>query len=759
VISYMPGTSSPRLTMPDMIPPDRRRAPVLRSFGPPLLALVILMIARRIWAAELLLVLMVLVLPGVLLLRALRVPGKAVAAFPIFVPAASLAVLTVSGLAVDLGGQLIGVSHPIRTVPMLLGLEITCGVLMCVAHGAPATTVIPWHRIGPWARTAWPLLIPVLAAAGALRMNNGHNNAVALLASCACLATLVWALVRADRMSRAMLAVVLYGVSLAVMWAYSMRGALLYGYDITHEYAVLHQTATSGVWRLSHPGDAYGALPSVTVLPAELHFLTGISDLMVLKMVYPAIVAIFPVGVFSFSLGLMQRRWAFVAASFIIIQAAFGQEIPGLARQEISLVFFCAMLCVMYDARLPRWPRWLLTGLFSLGMSTSHYSTVYFAIGMMAFLFALQWVSSWFFDIPKMTSAFVVALAVSVASAVLWYGPITKSSSNLSDFVGTTATQGFDVFPSLSGQSLASEFLSGVNTEPSMSAAKYQSLVNAYYASQRQFVLPFADSGKPAYALQNSADPSPTEGPLLVLTSLSQSVLLLIAQLVAGCVAIFMGLRRKTTPIMRPFFLLGIGALFELGLIKVSGTVATAYNAPRAFIQAFAVLGIPLAWSLQQLGRRIPRLEMRMIAGVALALAVIYVYASGLTGALFGGGTAANLSNGGEDAERYVVPVPDLAAADWVVQHTGSSQLVYADRYGALTLIAQNANTNGLFTDVTPETLDLQSWVYATSVNVLQHRARQDFEDHLVTYVFPASFLNSHFGVVYTNGSSEVFHR
>ena len=45
-------------------------------------------------------VLMVLVLPGVLLLRALRVPGKAVAAFPIFVPAASLAVLTVSGLAV-----------------------------------------------------------------------------------------------------------------------------------------------------------------------------------------------------------------------------------------------------------------------------------------------------------------------------------------------------------------------------------------------------------------------------------------------------------------------------------------------------------------------------------------------------------------------------------------------------------------------------------------------------------------------------------
>jgi len=60
---------------------------------------------------------------------------------------------------------------------------------------------------------------------------------------------------------------------------------------------------------------------------------------------------------------------------------------------------------------------------------------------------------------------------------------------------------------------------------------------------------------------------------------------------------------------------------------------------------------------------------------------------------------------------------------------------------------------------VTPETLATNAWVYATSVNVMQQRARQDFEGHFVTYVFPSSFLESHFGVVYTNGFSEVFHR
>lgn len=761
MISQMSGTASTRVTTPDMVPPGRRRAPVLRSFGPSLAALALLLAARRIWVAELLLLPLLLVLPGVLLLRALRVPGKAVAAFPIFVPAASLAVLTASGLVVDLCGPLAGVSQPIRTVPMLIGLEITCGVLMLAARGAPDTTVIPWRSVELRARKAWPLLVPLLTAVGALRLNNGHNNVLALLAGCVCLATLVWAVVRADRMSRAMLVIVLYAVSLAVLWSYSLRGALIYGYDITKEYAVLHQTVISGAWRLSHPGDAYAALPSVTVLPAELHFLSGISDLMILKLVYPAIVAMLPVGVFSFCLGLMQRRWAFAAASFIIIQGAFGQEIPALARQEISLVFFCAMLCVMYDARLRRWSRWLLTVVFSLGMSTSHYSTVYFAIGMMVFLFAVQWIASWFTDTPRMTAAFVVALVVSLASAILWYGPITKSSSNVSDIVTTAAVQGFDVFPNVSGQTLASEFLSGLNTEPSMSAAKYQSQVSAFYATKRPFVFPFTDAGDPAYALRDAASPQPAVRLPFAqkLVILSQSALLLLAELVAGCATIFMGLRRKMPPIVRPFFLLGIGAVLELGLVKISGTLANAYNAPRAFIQAFAVLGVPLWWSIQQLSRRKPRLERPVVTAAALALAVIYVYSSGLMGVLLGGGTAANLSNSGEDANRYIVTVPDFAAAQWVAQHAGTGQLVYADRYGALRLIAENADSNGPLTDVTPETLDLKSWIYASSVNITQQLAEADFEGHFITYVFPFKFIDSHFGVVYTNGSSEVFHR
>ncbi len=133
---------------------------VLRAYLP-LLALVAVLVAlHRSWGAELLLFPLLLVVPGVLLLRALRVPGRAVASFPMYVPAASLAVLIVSSLAVDGVGPLVGVSQPLRTVPLLVGVELSCAGLLAVSLRAPVSTAIPWRSLDA---AGWPAA--VLAAA------------------------------------------------------------------------------------------------------------------------------------------------------------------------------------------------------------------------------------------------------------------------------------------------------------------------------------------------------------------------------------------------------------------------------------------------------------------------------------------------------------------------------------------------------------------------------------------------------------------
>ena len=75
-----------------------------------------------LWAVQVLLVPLLLIVPGVILLRALRIDGEAVALHPVYVPAASMLVLIGSGLAVDLVGPLVGISEPLRAAPLLVWL-------------------------------------------------------------------------------------------------------------------------------------------------------------------------------------------------------------------------------------------------------------------------------------------------------------------------------------------------------------------------------------------------------------------------------------------------------------------------------------------------------------------------------------------------------------------------------------------------------------------------------------------------------------
>src|SRR5260370_7692913 len=90
---------------------------------------------------------------------------------------------------------------------------------------------------------------------------------------------------------------------------------------------------------------------SVTVMPADMHALSGVPGLLVFKVVYPAIYALFPVAIFGLARRILSRRWALVAATFTIGQYAFT-EIAGVARQEIPLVLFPALVAAILDPRI-----------------------------------------------------------------------------------------------------------------------------------------------------------------------------------------------------------------------------------------------------------------------------------------------------------------------------------------------------------------------------------------------------------------------
>ena len=59
-----------------------------------------------------------------------------------------------------------------------------------------------------------------------------------------------------------------------------------------------------------------------------------------------------------------------------------------LARQEIAMVLFAALLAAMLDARIQRPSQWALVALLGLAMAVSHYSTTYVAITLIGLMLA-----------------------------------------------------------------------------------------------------------------------------------------------------------------------------------------------------------------------------------------------------------------------------------------------------------------------------------------------------------------------------------
>jgi hypothetical protein len=238
---------------------------------------------------------------------------------------------------------------------------------------------------------------------------------------------------------------------------------------------------------------------------------------------------------------------------------------------------------------------------------------------------------------------------------------------------------------------------------------------------------------------------------------------LLIEQLgnvLAASGGLLMVLRRRSSLLTRQIGLLALATTLLLTVIRFSGTLAAAYGQERAQLQGLVLLAVPLCWAVRGLADMRRARQAWVLNITAGCLAVVLVSTTYLAGAVLGGGTSANLANSGVAFEHFDITAPELASAQWLGNAIKRGQLVYADEYAQLPLVAATGIQNGLLLDVTPQTLNDRAWVYADRTNVTDGRAFALFDnDRLATYVFPADFLTSYYDLVYTNGSSEVFHR
>lgn len=604
---------------------------------------------------------------------------------------------------------------------------------------------------------------PVLAAAGAFRLNNDAGNGLALVVVAALCAYAIYTAFRSKNRHPWWYVAHLAAFALALTLSVSLRSNHLLGFDINQEFQVFNAVLQNGIWQPRFLDGAYNACLSITLLPAVLGTLIPMQAEYIFKFTMQLGMMVLPIIAFIIAARRFKadRHYAYLAGLFFIAQAQFIFQFPGLLRQQVALLFFGLLFVAITETRFSLRQKNAFALLFGTGMVLSHYSTAYIAIVLLALLLLARPFSAAIqtrmaqrslairdAGKPHMQfSAFLVPVLLLVT--FLWYGQLLQATGGIVQKVTVSVTNLNEAFR----EDSRSEFLVdalGLNNF-ARDPAKLQSVYDAQskpYAYQ-----PAAEEYTPEVRTSNSAHINSAAANAFYTFSHKVVPLLLNALLLTGIlatVALFLLKGRYTDEALT-----GVACGIIFLLILILPGLSQAYNIDRLYQQLLLLIGPAAIFALASIAKRLPRLGVTALP--ALAIAVFMVCTTGLSDQLAFKFSNINLTNDGEVYDHYYVKDGEVAALAWANGNIGTTTM-RLDRYAVLPATAfTTIDKDQLRQGVMPTEIGQGDYVYAGNVNLHKELAFGYYQNRVFTFNFPDDYLDRNKDIVYANGHSRIY--
>jgi uncharacterized membrane protein len=386
--------------------------------------------------------------PGVLLLRVLRVHGIGLVQSTLYSVGLSVAFVYVVGLGANFALPPLGLDRPISTLPITASITAALVLLGWLAYRRDKGFEAPQLpqnalRFSPW--YLFFLLLPLLAVLGALFVNFYRDNS--LLLAFFPVVVAVGVLAAFGRLPRYLFVVAVASVAVAILLQGPLVSSELRACDIHQEYNRQYLVLQAGRWDPHVPGNLNTTLAIVLLAPIY-SVVMNIDTVWVFKVAYPLIFALVPVALFLTYRRQIGPARALFAALFFMAIPPFLVRMTALPRQEIAELFFALMLLLFVEHSLARRQKYTLAGIFSLGIIVSHY-----ALGYIFMLFLVAgWLLLWLIrsrygrrlwrgiarrqvGLPEWSRpafphrVMAVLIMVYVCAAVGWYGTVAQGSA------------------------------------------------------------------------------------------------------------------------------------------------------------------------------------------------------------------------------------------------------------------------------------------------------------------------------------------
>jgi uncharacterized membrane protein len=327
-------------------------------------------------------------IPGILILRILRIHNLDTLHVLLYSVGMSLSTLMFLGFFMNTIFPLLGIARPISFYPLVytIGiLVVVLSILTCIrdrSFSSPEYISIR-NVLSP------PVLVlsflPVLAFFAISLFNyNGNNILLMILLLLIALFPIVTMLT--NFFQEKYYPIIIFILTVTLLYSHSLVSAFIYGWDINSEYYVVNSVIQEGLWNPALYGSLNGML-SLTMLGPIYSIILSMSLDGVFKIIYPLIFAFVPLGLYPVFRKQTDNKIAFLACFFFISFFVFYLEMLTLARQEIAEFFLVLIILSLYDKKLEKFSKSFLLILFISSLIVSHYGLSY----LFLLIFILTW--------------------------------------------------------------------------------------------------------------------------------------------------------------------------------------------------------------------------------------------------------------------------------------------------------------------------------------------------------------------------------
>ncbi len=232
------------------------------------------------------------------------------------------------------------------------------------------------------------LLIPFLAIFGTYLMNQYEiNTLLILLILLLCLIIILFAF---NKISRKLFPFIIFIISVSLLFQTSLISNYITGFDIQNEYYLANLVITNSFWN-SNLNFIVNSMLSITILAPILSIFSKIDLNWILKIVYPVLFALVPLGLYEVFKRQTNDKIAFLSSFVFISFFAFYFEMIALAREEIAEIFLILLIMVMISEKLGDMTRSFFFIIFGISLIVSHYGIAYIYMFSILLVYILLW--------------------------------------------------------------------------------------------------------------------------------------------------------------------------------------------------------------------------------------------------------------------------------------------------------------------------------------------------------------------------------